>query len=127
VVVEQGRDRVGQLVGGASVGVESDAVPGLVDPLGVVVLVPEQRQHDHRLAEVHRLGRCVVATVGDDEVHEGQDVCLRKELGDPHVRQRVLGMLRAGGDDEAVCVCASISTSRRIRSTSALPREPSDR
>ena len=47
---------------------QPDAEAQLVHALGVVVLVPEQRQQHHRLAEVHRLGRGVVAAVGDHQV-----------------------------------------------------------
>ena len=67
------------------VGVEADPETGLVDALGVVVLVPEQRQRDHRLAEVEALGRRVVAAVGDDEVDQRQDRRLGHELLAPHV------------------------------------------
>ena len=77
--------------------------PGLRDPLGVVVLIPEERQRDHRLAEVEALGRRVVPAVGDDDVGERQESRLRDELVAPHVvRELELGRLRALGDDEAV-------------------------
>ena len=72
-VGEQPVDGAEQLVVGEVVGVEPHAEAELVHPLRVVVLVPEQRQHDHRLAEVERLGGRVVAAVGDHEVDERDD------------------------------------------------------
>ena len=54
-------------------------------PLRVVVLVPEQRQDDHRLPEVQRLGGRVVAPVSDDEVHLGDHLGLRQDRGPDHV------------------------------------------
>ena len=62
-VGEQLVDGADQLVVGERVGRQADPEAELVDPLGVVVLVPEQRQHDHRLAEVDALGGRVVAAV----------------------------------------------------------------
>ena len=52
--------------------------PGLVDALGVVDLVPEQRQHDHRLAVMERLGDGVVAAVGDHQRRPLQQGDLRQ-------------------------------------------------
>ena len=57
-------------------------------PLRVVVLVPEQRQHDHRLAEVQALGGGVVPAVRDHQVGERDDRGLRHELRAPHVRRQ---------------------------------------
>src|SRR4029450_13361195 len=56
LVSKQRVDRSGQLPIGAAVCREPSAETELVDPLRVVVLVPEQWQHNHRLAEVQRLG-----------------------------------------------------------------------
>ena len=72
-------DGVGELLVAEAVGREAPAEAGLVDPLGVVDLVPEQRQHDHRLAVVEGLGDGVVAAVGDDEVDLRQDRRLGQE------------------------------------------------
>ena len=83
--------------------VQADAESRLGDPLRVVVLVPEERQRDHRLAEVEALGGRVVPAVRDDDVGERQQSRLRDELVAPHVvGQLELGRLRALGDDEAV-------------------------
>src|SRR2546425_6754998 len=49
---EQAIDRIGQVGSLEVVRGESNAQAQLVDALGVVVLVPEQRQDHHRLAEV---------------------------------------------------------------------------
>ena len=57
----------------------------LVDALGVVDLVPEQRQHDHRLAVVERLDDGVVAAVRDHEVDQRQDRRLGQERLAGHV------------------------------------------
>ena len=74
-----------------------------MDPLRVVVLVPEDRQDDHRLAEVDALGGRVVAAVGDHEIHLGQHRNLRDELGPGHVGgQLVCLVLRSLRDDVAV-------------------------
>jgi len=83
------------------VGVESHAVTEFVNALCVVVLVPEQRQHDHRLAEVERLGSRVVPAVSDDQVGVGQHVRLGHLRSTPHVRGKfVLVGERTFGDDE---------------------------
>ena len=60
LVGEQPVDRTEQLAVLELVRLQADAVPGLGDPLRVVVLIPEERQRDHRLAEVEALGRRVV-------------------------------------------------------------------
>ena len=54
--------------------------PPLVDPLRVVVLVPEQGHEHHGLAEVEGLGDGVVAAVGYDHVDVGQDRRLGQEF-----------------------------------------------
>ena len=96
-------DRIEQLVVLERVGREARPEAALVNALSVVVLVPEERQRDHRLAEVEALRRRVVAAVGDDEVDERQQRGLREELGAPHVRREVvLLVLRSLGDDESV-------------------------
>ena len=51
-VGQQRVDRARQLLVGEVVGRQPPAEPRLVHALGVVDLVPEQRQHDHRLAVV---------------------------------------------------------------------------
>ena len=72
-------DRVGELLVAEVVGREASPEAGLVDPLGIVDLVPEERQHDHRLAVVERLRDRVVAAVRDHEIHLRQDRGLRQE------------------------------------------------
>ena len=52
---------------------------GLVHALRVVVLVPEQRRHDHRQPEVERLRDGVVAAVRDQQVALREDRRLRQE------------------------------------------------
>ena len=85
------------------VGRQPHAEADLLDALRVVVLVPEERQHDHRLAEVDRLGDRVVAAVRDHEVDLRQDRRLRQELGAGHVRRELDRLvLRALADDVAV-------------------------
>ena len=80
-----------------------DAEARLVDALRVVGLVPEDRQRDHRLAEVEALGRRVVAAVRDDEVDLREDRRLRQELRAPHVVGELeLGVLRPLRHDEPV-------------------------
>ena len=102
-VVEQLVDRVRQLLVAEVVGRQPSPEPGLVDPLGVVDLVPEQRQHDHRLAVVERLGDGVVAAVGDHEVHLREDRRLRQEpLPRLVVVERDLVGERALRDDDPV-------------------------
>jgi hypothetical protein len=56
------------------------AVAGFGDALRVVVLVPEDRERQHRLAEPHALGRRVVAAVRDHGVDVRQHGGLRQEL-----------------------------------------------
>ena len=103
LVREQPVDRAEQLAVLELVGREPDAETRLVDPLRVVVLIPEERQRDHRLAEMEALRRRVVPAVRDHEVDERQDRRLRQELLAPHVLgELVLGVLRTLGDDEAV-------------------------
>ena len=87
----------------------------LVDALRVVVLVPEERQHDHRLAEVHRLRRRVVPAVGDHEIDLGDDRRLGQELGAPHVRrQLVLGVLVIERHDFGQASHSVTSTLRQV-------------
>ena len=75
----------------------------VVHALGVVVLVPEQRQQDHRRAEVERLGRRVVAAVSDDRVDLRDDRGLRQELCADHVVGELVEVgLRPLAHDEAV-------------------------
>ena len=78
-VAEERVDGAGQLVVLEVVRRQAPPEAGLVDPLGVVDLVPEERQHDHRLAVVEGLGDGVVAAVGDDQVDLGQDRRLGQE------------------------------------------------
>ena len=102
-VGEQPFDGVGQLGVGEGVGVQPHPEPEFVDALGVFVLVPEQRQHDQRLAEVQRLGDGVVAAVGDHQVDLRDHLGLRQHLRADHVvRQRDPVGLRSLADDEAV-------------------------
>src|SRR5437867_344405 len=68
--------------------------PTSSDPLSVV-LVPEQRQHHHGLAEAEGLGRRVVASVGDDEVAAGDHVRLREPSLAPYLVGQV-ELVRAG-------------------------------
>ena len=83
--------------------VEAHAEAELVHALRVVVLIPEERQDDHRLAEVEALGDRVVAAVRDHEVGVGEDRRLREELRAAHVvRELVLIVLRPFRDDEAL-------------------------
>jgi len=84
-VCEQRRDRAGQLLVLEPVRVQPRAVVQLADPLRVVVLVPEQREHDHRLPEMEALRHRVVAAVRDDDVDLRQDRGLRQELFAEHV------------------------------------------
>ncbi len=92
-----------QLGGFVLVGVEPGSEAGLVDSLGVVVLIPEQRQQHHRLAEVKALGDRVVAAVGDHELDLRQDRGLGQELLADHVRRQLeLGVLRSHRDDHPV-------------------------
>jgi hypothetical protein len=70
---------------GEPVGVEPFPEPGLRDALGVVVLIPEQREDDHRFAEVDGLGGRVVPAVSDHQIDHRQDSGLRQELRAPHV------------------------------------------
>ena len=102
-VGEQPPDRVGQLLVIEPVRVQPHAVAQLVHALRVVVLIPEQRQHDHRLAEVEALGHGVVAAVRDDHVDLRQDRRLRQELLAEHVvGERQQFVLRPLADDHAV-------------------------
>src|SRR5581483_7745248 len=59
-VAKESLDRPRELLVLEPIRVEPDPEPQLGDPLGVVVLIPEERQDDHRLAEVERLRRRVV-------------------------------------------------------------------
>ena len=104
VVAEQSVDRARQLLGRVRVRVEPHAEAGLVEPLGVVVLIPEEREDHGGLAEPQRLGDRVVAAVRDHEVDVREDRDLRQELGAGHVRGELeLIVLRAlGHHDPAV-------------------------
>ena len=74
-----------------------------MNSLGVVVLVPEQRQHNHRLAEVQRLGRGVVPTVSNHQVNLVDDGGLGEELCSHHVvRQLELVVLGSFAHDKLV-------------------------
>ena len=111
------------------VGVQSDAEPEFVDALGVFVLVPEQRQHDQRLAEVQRLGDGVVAAVRDHQVDLGNHLGLRQ-----HLRRRPCcpaNVIRSACGPLLTMnrcrVVPSTSTRRCMSATSAPPSEPSER
>src|SRR3990170_6296597 len=102
-VGDQPLDRLVHLSLIEPVRVEAHAVPELVHALRVVVLVPEQRQHDHRLAEVEGLRRGVVPAVRDHEVDERDDVRLGHAPFPPHVVGKVeLVRARALRHDVAV-------------------------
>lgn len=102
-VAQKTVDRAVELGVGEAVRIEADAVAQFGHALGVVVLVPEQRQQDHGLAEVEGLGGRVVAAVGDDEIDQRKDPGLRQVLLAPHVRSQFdLLVHRAPGDDVAV-------------------------
>ena len=102
-VPQQAGERAVQLRVGEAVGVQAHAEPELVHPLGVVVLVPEQRQDDHGLAEVQALGGGVVAAVRDHQVGARDDRGLRQELRAVHVAgQLQFGVQRSLGHDVAV-------------------------
>ena len=103
VVRKQPLDRAPQLVRFVAVRVEPQAEAELVHALRVVVLIPEERQDDHRLPEVEALRDRVVAAVRDHEVDVGEDRRLREKLGAAHVvGQLVLVVLRSFRDDEAM-------------------------
>src|SRR6266480_5860705 len=68
---EQSCNRIAQLVVLEVVGREPHPEPELGHALGVVELVPEQRQHDHGFPEMQGLGRRVVAAVRYHEVARG--------------------------------------------------------
>src|SRR6266542_3587226 len=92
------------------VGIESSSKSQLVHSLSVVVLVPEERQHDHRLPKMQRLRNGVVAAVCDHDVYLGQDHRLSQELLAGHVRsQAKLFVLRPhADDDEVISLCESV-------------------
>src|SRR5439155_373198 len=77
---EQTVDCLDQLFRLVAVGVEAAAESELLHPLSVVVLIPEERQHDHRLAEMQGLGDRVVAAVRDHEIDLREDRRLRWAL-----------------------------------------------
>ncbi len=119
----------------ARVGRESHAEPGLVDALRVVVLIPEDRQHDHRLAVVERLARRVVAAVGDHEVDPGENRGLRQVPFAAHVvvqldllGERALWTRSRGARWRRGCRPAAASARRlpsrasRGRDTAGIPR-----
>src|SRR5262249_42479607 len=88
-----------------AVGVEAGAEAGFVEALGVVVLVPEDREDDHRLAGVEGLGDGVVATVGDHQVDLGGGLGVGGGIGGGRVVGEVVrGWLGAFGDDHPVAV-----------------------
>jgi len=60
-----------------AVGVEPAAESEFLHPLSIVVLIPEKRQHDHRLAEMERLGDRVVAAMCDHQIDLRQERRLR--------------------------------------------------
>ncbi len=76
------RDEVGagELIRG-----EPDAEAELADALGVVVLIPEERQDEHRFAEEEALRRRIVSPVGDDGVDPRQNRRLRQERFAVHI------------------------------------------
>jgi hypothetical protein len=96
-----------------SVAVEPAAEPELVHALGVVVLIPEERQHHGRLPGLQRLGDRVVAPVGYDEVDLRQDRRLGQELGPDDVLAEVqLVVARShADDDEVVGLCQRVDQS----------------
>src|SRR3954468_7200314 len=67
-ISQQPVDRAGQLLRLPVIRGKADAERGLFQPLRVVVLVPEQRQADHRQPEVEPLASRVVASVRDQQV-----------------------------------------------------------
>jgi hypothetical protein len=102
-VCEQGLDRPEELGCVDVVGGEASPEARLLHTLSVVVLVPEQRQHDHRLGEVEALRRRVVATVGDHEVDDWQYLRLGDLLGSPHVAGEFVFVVSWSlADDEAM-------------------------
>ena len=102
-ICEQPVDRARELVVREAVGVEAHAEAGLVDALRVVVLIPEDRQHDHRQAVVQALRRRVVAAVRHDQVDLRKQRRLRQELGAGHrAREAKLVMAWSERHDHAV-------------------------
>ena len=118
-------DRGGHRLGFEGVRRQAHAEPSLVDPLGVVVLVPEERQQDHRQAIVEALGDRVVAAVGDHQVDLGRSARWGTNSAPTMLSARAYRS--AWGPFETTNrwgVAPRTSTSRRMRSTSAEPRLP---
>src|SRR5215211_4129956 len=92
-IAQQAIDRAGDLRVRERVGREALAESRLVDALGVVVLVPEDGQQHHRLAEVHAFGDGVVATVCDHEVYMREYRDLGEELGARHIGRELVGLV----------------------------------
>ena len=101
---------------------QPDTEPELVHPLGVVVLVPEQRQHDHRLAEVERLGRRVVPAVRDHQVARGMMLVCGSRAS-PHMFVGQLELVRARSLADDVAVRRLGQHARRAAASG--PRRPS--
>jgi len=92
-----------QLIIGELVGGKPYTVATFVDSLRVVVLIPEQRQHDRRHPERECLADGVVAAVRDHRVALGHDRGLWHELLTPHpLAERELVMKRTHRDDHPV-------------------------
>src|SRR3954469_17823467 len=85
LIGEQPIHRTGQLRRLPVIRRQSDAEAGLVQALRIVVLIPEQRQPDHRQPEVEPLTGRVVAAVRDQQIALRQDRRLRQELVAVHV------------------------------------------
>lgn len=97
-----------QLVGRKGVRVQSNAKLLFIQTLSIVVLIREPRdvhklagvslyflehsqwEDDHRLAKGHRLADRVVASMGNDQVNEWQDTCLREVRLAPAVLRQVV-------------------------------------
>ena len=121
-VGDQPTDRAGQLRVVGFIRRQARAEPGLGQSLGVVDLVPEEGQDDHRLAVVERLGDRVVAAVGDHEVDLGDDRRLGQERFAGHVvgQPELVGQ-RALADDHPV---SGFGRARR-RGAASRPHRPS--
>ena len=92
-VRQQSVDGSGDLIVAEGVGTEAGTEARFGDALGVVVLVPEDRQKDHRLAVVHALGDRVVTAVRDHQVDVREHGDLRQELGADHVGSELVGVV----------------------------------
>ena len=78
VVTQQAVDGPDELVLGPVVGGHPGTEARLLEALGVVVLIPEERQRDHGEAEVKPLADGVVAAVRDQQIALGKDRRLRQ-------------------------------------------------